>query len=91
MCVYKSPTVLVILTSFQLYGDRSTFRQVIKKKAGEIVRLHYDFHPPEELEIECHNQEQLYEYISSAIIKIITKGEYLNGGKDEEVSRDNTV
>ena len=79
-----SSTVLVILTTFQIFADRSNFRGIIKKKAAEVVCLFYDFYPTESF----NNQEEQAEYIKSTIERIIYRGRFLRGGLDDKVSFD---
>ncbi|KAI0264303.1 hypothetical protein BGY98DRAFT_1041821 [Russula aff. rugulosa BPL654] len=64
-----------------IFADRSTFRGIIKNEAANIVLRLYDFYP--KLNETFNNQEELESHISTAVQKLIHKGDYLKGGCDE--------
>jgi hypothetical protein len=60
---------------------------MIKNKAADTVRHLYNFYPEEEF----NNQEEHFGFISTAIQKLICKGKFLSGGRDEQVRPFNLI
>jgi hypothetical protein len=65
----------------QIFADRSSFRGIIKNKAIEIVRIHYDFQSKEPM----LNQEGQIAYVAKAIAELKDHSQYLRYGRDENV------
>lgn len=77
--------ILVFLTTFKIFADRSAFHEAISNKSTEVVHRHYEVYPTEPF----NNQQEEIDYIASAIETLVYRGRFLSGGLDEHVSPNN--